>query len=112
MTNIEKIDSVEDFKKSLLEIDKLLKSDRTFTIQDLEVMNDLAAVLENQVKIRLFDKMVQSKNPSRIISDIDSKIEELSQQLDALQSEPLEDKIAYRHKVQNYKRVIEELKQL
>lgn len=112
MTNIEKIDSVEDFKKSLLEIDKLLKSDRTFTIQDLEVMNDLATVLENQVKIRLFDKMVQSKNPSRIISDIDSKIEELSQQLDALQSEPLEDKIAYRHKVQNYKRVIEELKQL
>lgn len=112
MTNIEKIDSVEEFKKSLLEIDKLLKSNRKFAKEDLSTLNDLATVLENQVKIRLFDKIIQSKNPSRIISDIDGKIEELSQQLETLSSEPLEDKIAYRHQVQNYKRVIEELKEL
>lgn len=113
MINIERVDNVEEVKKSLLEIEGLLKSDRKLGNRDFEVLNDMITVLENQVKIKLFDKLVKSKNTSQIIDDIDKKIEELSQQLETLSLEESKYKIAdYKHQIDNHKTAINNLKEL
>ena len=113
MTNIEKIDSVEEIKKALLEIEKLLKSDRKLGSRDFEVLNGMTTVLENQVKIKLFDKLVKSKDTSRIIDDIDKKIEELSKQSETLSLEELKyDSFNYKRQMDNYKHAINNLKEL
>lgn len=120
MVNVEKMNSVEEFKKALLEIQRLLDSDIELTRQDRVVLYNLTTVLENQVKIKLFDKIVQSKNNEHIISDIDSKIEEISQKMDELSQQKEElplskqekDQSIYKRKVENYQLAIQKLKEL
>ena len=73
--------TIEEYEKSIEQIQYLLKNEKSLTDIELRNLSRTLNVVESNLKMKLFQKVFESKDTTSILTEIDEKIAELTNEI-------------------------------